>query len=69
MQTLKVQTLKVSGMSCGGCVSSVKAALAPLAAGTPVNVDLVKGEVTLADSIDRAKAIAAIEDAGYDVAP
>lgn len=63
-----MQTLKVSGMTCGGCVASVKRALAELAAGTPVNVDLAKGEVSLADTIDKALAIAAIEDAGYDVA-
>lgn len=63
-----MQTLKVTGMTCGGCVASVKRALADLAAGTPINIDLAKGEVTLADNIDRARAIAAIEDAGYDVA-
>jgi len=62
-----MQTLKVSGMTCGGCVASVKRALAELAAGTPVNVDLATGEVSLADGIDKTRAIAAIEDAGYDV--
>lgn len=62
-----MQTLKVSGMTCGGCVASVKRALAELAAGTPVNVDLAKGEVVIADTIDRRRAVAAIEDAGYDV--
>lgn len=63
-----MQTLKVTGMTCGGCVASVKRALAELAAGTPVEIDLAKGEVTIADSIDRKRAVAAIEDAGYDVA-
>ncbi len=63
-----MQTLKVTGMTCGGCVASVKRALADLAAGTAVDVDLAKGEVVIADSIDRKRAIAAIEDAGYDVA-
>lgn len=63
-----MQTLKVTGMTCGGCVASVKRALAGLAAGTPVEIDLATGEVTLADTIDRKRAIAAIEDAGYDVA-
>lgn len=62
-----MQTLKVSGMTCGGCAASVKRALAELAAGTPVDVDLAKGEVAIADSVDRKRAIAAIEDAGYDV--
>lgn len=62
-----MQTLKVTGMTCGGCVASVKRALAELATGTPVDVDLAKGEVKFADSIDRKRAIAAIEDAGYDV--
>jgi copper chaperone len=62
-----MQTLKVTGMTCGGCVASVKRALAELAAGTPVEIDLAKGEVTIADQIDRKRAVAAIEDAGYDV--
>lgn len=63
-----MQILKVTGMTCGGCVASVKRALADLAAGTPVEIDLAKGEVTIADQIDRKRAVAAIEDAGYDVA-
>lgn len=63
-----MQILKVTGMTCGGCVASVKRALAELAAGTPVEIDLATGEVTIADNIDRKRAIAAIEDAGYDVA-
>lgn len=62
-----MQTLKVSGMTCGGCVASVKRALADLAAGTPVKVDLESGQVEIADTIDKVRAIAAIEDAGYDV--
>ncbi len=63
-----MQTLKVTGMTCGGCVASVKRALADLAAGTAIDVDLAKGEVVIADNIDRKRAVAAIEDAGYDVA-
>ena len=62
-----MQTLKVSGMTCGGCVASVKKALADLAGGTPVKVDLQTGQVEIPDNIDKARAIAAIEDAGYDV--
>jgi copper chaperone len=62
-----MQTLKVSGMTCGGCVASVKKALADLAGGALVKVDLATGQVEIADSIDKARAIAAIEDAGYDV--
>lgn len=63
-----MQILKVSGMTCGGCVASVKKALADLAGGAPVKVDLATGQVEIADTIDRQRAIAAIEDAGYDVA-
>ena len=62
-----MQTLKVSGMTCGGCVASVKSALSAIAGGTPVTVDLQSGQVEIADGIDKARAIAAIEDAGYDV--
>ena len=63
-----MQTLKVSGMTCSGCVASVKKALADLAGDAPVKVDLATGQVEFADNIDKARAIAAIEDAGYDVA-
>jgi copper chaperone len=58
-------TLSVVGMSCGGCVKGVTRALE--AAGfQDVVVNLEAGTATMAGD-DRAAAVAAIEDAGFDV--
>ncbi|MBI2254371.1 MAG: heavy-metal-associated domain-containing protein [Proteobacteria bacterium] len=59
--------LKVEGIHCGGCASSIKKALADVAPGSDVNVDIDGGKVKVGGSPDRAKVVAAIEDAGYDV--
>jgi copper chaperone len=66
MQTV---TIKVEGMSCGHCVSSVEGAVKKL--GATGHVDLNAGSVTVdfdesKVSLDAIKA--AIEDQGYDVA-
>lgn len=63
-------TLKVNGMTCMGCVNSVKRVVSPIAGVHGVDVSLEKGEVTV--EYDRAPAPidaikSAIEDAGYDV--
>ena len=39
--------LEVQGMSCGGCVKSVTAALTPLTGVSSVEVDLPTGHVTV----------------------
>lgn len=59
--------LKVEGINCGGCVSSIKKALAVAAPGAEVAVDIPTGAVKGTGSADRGKVVAAIEDAGYDV--
>jgi copper chaperone CopZ len=59
--------LKVEGINCGGCVSSIKKALAVVAPGAEVEVDIPGGKVKVSGSPDRSKVVAAIEDAGYDV--
>jgi copper chaperone len=60
--------LKVSGMSCGHCVSSVQKAVEE--AGASGKVDLASGQVEV--SYDTAKVSleqirAAIEEQGYDI--
>lgn len=62
--------LKVEGMSCGGCVKSVKDVLEKIAGVAAVEVTLDKGEVAV--SFDPATAgvaqfKSAIEDVGFDV--
>lgn len=67
METLN---LTVNGMSCMGCVSSVKNVLEPMAGVSRVDIVLEGGKVTI--EFDAAKVQAqqlkdAINDAGYEV--
>jgi copper chaperone len=62
-----VLNLKVEGINCGGCVSSIKKALTVAAPGAEVAVDIPTGVVKVTGTADRGKVVAAIEDAGYDV--
>lgn len=59
--------LKVDGIHCGGCATSIKKALAGAAPGADVTVDIEGGKVKVTGAADRGKVVAAIEDAGYDV--
>ncbi len=54
--------LKVTGMSCGGCIRHVTAALQALEG---VEVDLAGGLVRIDGSADDANLIAALAEAGY----
>ncbi|WP_374367787.1 heavy-metal-associated domain-containing protein [Dongia sp.] len=59
--------LKVDGITCGGCASSIKKALAAAAPGSEVEVDITAGKVKVSGATDRARVVTAIEDAGFDV--
>ena len=59
--------LKVAGMTCGGCVSSVTRAITTAVPGSKVSVDLKSGEVAVDGAVSKQAVVAAIEDAGYDV--
>lgn len=64
-------TLNVQGMTCGGCVNSVKRVLSPIPGVSQVDVVLETGKVSV--SYDAAQASPtqfkeAIRDAGYQVA-
>ncbi|HET6620370.1 MAG TPA: heavy-metal-associated domain-containing protein [Dongiaceae bacterium] len=59
--------LKVAGMTCGGCVSSVTRAVTAAAPGAKVSVDLKSGEVAIDGAAPRQAIVTAIEDAGYEV--
>ena len=63
-------TLKVQGMTCGGCVASVTRVLKSVPGVSDVAVTLQPGvaNVTFDPARTQAPALrAAIEDAGYDV--
>lgn len=59
--------LKVSGMTCGGCASSVTRAVTAAAPGTKVSIDLKSGEVAVDGDAAKQAVVAAIEDAGFSV--
>lgn len=62
--------LKVVGMSCGGCVSSVEKAASRVNGVETVRVDLKAGTATVRGrDLDVVRLVAAIEDAGYDASP
>ncbi|MDR4521530.1 MAG: cation transporter [Nitrosomonas sp.] len=68
---MQTTTLKIQGMTCGGCVNSVKTALERLSGVDQVDVSLENAEAVIQyapslASIDQLKT--AISDAGFDVA-
>lgn len=63
--------LKVDGMTCGGCVKSIKNALGTRPGVSTTEADLATKIVTVEFDpavIQRAGLVQAIEDAGFDVA-
>ena len=62
--------LPVSGMTCGGCVSSVQKVLSALPGVARVEVSLTPGEARVvydAAKVDRAAMAKAVVDAGFGV--
>ena len=68
---MNTATYRVVGMSCSHCIASVTAELAKLPGVTDVDVDLDSGDVTvLSDqSLDLDEVRAAVDEAGYQLAP
>lgn len=67
---MSTTTLKITGMTCGHCVSSVTEELSELPGVTGVDVDLQAGGVSTATvtsdaELDPAQARAAVQEAGY----
>lgn len=67
-------TYDVTGMTCGHCVSSVTKEISQLDGVSSVDIDLVIGgsstvTVTSAAPLDPAAVAAAIDEAGYELAP
>lgn len=56
---------KVSGMSCGHCVRSVKDAVGAQDPAARVEVDLAGGQVTVVSTLANEQIARAIEAAGY----
>lgn len=63
--------MKVNGMTCQGCVASVTRVLQAIEGVSDAQVSLEKNEARVSfdtQKTSQAKLVAAIEDAGYDVA-
>ena len=61
--------LSVPGMTCGHCEAAVTAEVSALAGVTSVVVDLEAKTVAVAGTaLDRGRIVAAIDEAGFDVA-
>ena len=66
---METMVLKVSGMSCGGCVKSVTGVLEALPGVTKADVSLEKNEATVsydAARVGREQMVQAIDDAGFE---
>lgn len=62
-------TLSVPGMTCGHCEAAVKQEVGALAGVADVSVDLDSKDVVVTGSeLDRDAIVAAIDEAGFDVA-
>jgi copper chaperone CopZ len=62
-------TFKVPGMTCGHCEAAVKQEVGAVVGVTGVDVDLdTKDVVVTGVALDRDSIVAAIDEAGYDVA-
>ncbi|MCD1633584.1 heavy-metal-associated domain-containing protein [Martelella mediterranea] len=63
------EILKIEGMGCGGCVTTVTKALVavPGISDVAVNLDSHEARFELAAPATREQAVKAVEDAGYDV--
>ena len=64
-------TIKVSGMTCGHCVSAVTMELSLLPSVTEVDVDLESGQVTITSdtALEQTQLATAIDEAGYELVP
>lgn len=62
-------TYKVSGMTCGHCVSAVTMELSLLPSVTAVDVDLESGEVAVTSDaeLSGAQVASSIDEAGYEL--
>ncbi|MCI0183923.1 MAG: copper ion binding protein [Acidibacillus sp.] len=66
---MKVETLKVKGMTCNHCKHAVETALVDIDGISKATVELDKGQVVVEFKKDVSKDVlrAAIDDAGYEL--
>jgi copper chaperone len=60
-------TLKVSGMTCGGCINAVMRAVQSQDPSAKVQADLVSQTVTVETSLSEGRVAQLVTDAGFPV--
>jgi copper chaperone CopZ len=70
MSTTHEHTYRVTGMTCGHCVSAVQQEVGAIADVAEVAVDLATGEVTVTSGrpLSTDEVAAAVDEAGYELA-
>ncbi len=67
---MQTTTIKIDGMTCMGCVNSVKTVLEKVSGVSQVDVSLEQAHATIqydAEKIDVGQLKQVVEDAGFDV--
>ena len=59
--------IRIEGMTCGGCVTSVKKAVSSADETASTEIDLTSGIARIETALPRNRIVEAIEAAGYDV--
>ncbi len=67
---MATSTYTVTGMTCGHCVASVQKEIGKIDGVTSVDVDLASGRVQVesATPLTSSDVVAAVDEAGYEVA-
>jgi copper chaperone len=67
---MSTATYTVVGMTCGHCVSAVTEEVSQVPGVTEVDVDLASGGLTVTSDapVDASAVLAAVEEAGYELA-
>jgi copper chaperone len=67
----RTTTITVQGMTCGHCVAAVQQEVGQVPGVTGVDVDLATGAVAISSEgdLDPVAVAAAVDEAGYEVAP
>ena len=67
LKRVDMLSLKVSGMTCGGCINAVARAVQTQDPGAKVQADLATQTVTLETTLSAEKAAQLITEAGFPV--
>ena len=62
-----LETLQIDGMTCGGCVKSVRSALEGVDNAVVREVEIGRAVVDAGPEATRERLVAAVEAAGFDV--